>query len=957
VHTNGATTLYGALNTTNAAIELGATTLADNVTINAGAGTVTLGALDGAHDLTSNGTGLVTFSGTVGATAAPSKITTAGSATFNAATKVSGPVVIAGDGEFKGTTSVAGDIAIDGNAAINGATTTTGAGKITIGGNASINAATTSAATITVNGTTTVAGPSIISGGLQLYKDKLTFGSNCTVTGTVQAASDVATSAAVTATFNNNVCLYSSAAATLGGNSGSLDIKGDLIFANESKTSTIKSTSPAFVRAQNVLLLHGTLSLDANAALKSTKDIIWLGADYGINDTNETTASQVASLFAYNHASRKKAASYTTAFPTKCPDGTTDIPSTPQLHPYTGTVNVAGGAEVAAGINFYANGLAVTGSGTWNLTLPNNDSQTAAFAEIYNSSISNCLANYDVAAAEHNTVTSCSKIITTRPVIDVAYTVYDDAIYVSFKDSAGNPVLIENSNNEIFLAASHIFYSAGGINAAFVGTYTDADCQTPTTGKGDLDSFYIRAAGKWNTDADGTNAGAGESTDRSCLQQTTIPFLNLPKALDGLYETLRDSSKNRITHYYNISPDTSAQFSEQGKTFTKVADKCAPVLIKVLTGQEIHEAPASQKEYDAHNFVEFVYSEPVDISGGSTSVSDSDVNIHAADDLGATTNIAGGVTFAGLAATASGKINAALKTGSGSPHALYRKFPRTAGPTATTASDQAARIRLSIAGYVDGTISVGGNSFNNWTGYISSAEIPTGPVTRIPNLYIKDRSPDANSLTTDSSDGHPLPPLSVDNSENELNGSWDVTPPSFAPVRINGTATWNTPVYDGSQEFEFVGASYGTGTLSAIEVHWFDNEPEYNESIQWFSRVGWATAGSPTEYGIVKSYAADIRGGSRADNAGTNVTNGGIRYSSIYNANNAFEYAVYGSESYVGFTQEIRGGAESSLFTYGGADTSVTPNPTGAEDGLYSKLMLDNTLMQPNTTFSMTFDS
>ena len=948
-HTDGPTILIGALSATNAAITLGATTLAADTTIGAGSGAVTIqGALEtlnGSQSLVSSGTGMVIFDGTVGASNPPSRITTAGSATFNAATKVSGPVAVTGDGEFNGTTNVAGDIAIDGNASINGVTATTGSGKIAIGGNASINAATASASTITVNGATNVGGPSITSGGLQLYKDNITFNSNCAVIGTVQAAANAATSAAVTATFNNDVWLYSSAAATLGGNGGSLDIKGNLFFANETKNTSIASTTPAFVSAKNVLLLHGNLSLQANAALKSSQDMILLGAAYNIDDTSESTASQVTGLFAYNHGSRKKAASYTAAFPTICPDGTTAISSS-----YTGTLNVTGGATVSAGVNFYANGLAITGSGTWTLSVPDNNSQTAAFAEIYNSSISNCSATYDVAAAERNTVTSCSKIITTRPVIDIASAVYDDAIYISFKDSAGNPVSIENSNNEISAACSSVFNSAG----AFAGTYIDADCQTSTNGTGDRSSFYIKSNYKWNTDAIGTSAGAAESTDRSGSHQTTIPYLNLPKALAGVYETLRDSSKNRIAHYYSVTPDTSAASAVAGKTFTAVVDKCAPVLIQVLTGQELHEAPASQKEYDAHNFVEFAYSEPVDISGGITSVAASDVNIHAADDLGGATNTAGGVTFAGLAAASSGKIEAALKTGSGSPHALYRKFSRTAG---AASSDQEARIRLSVAGYVAGTISAGGNSYNNWTGYISSAETPTGTVTRISNVYIKDKSPDANSLTINSPTGHPLPILSVENSENELYGSWDVTPPSFAPVRINGTSTWNAPAYDGSQEFEFVGASYGTGTLSAIEVHWFDNEPKYNEATQWFSRVGWATASSATEYNVVKSYAADVRGGSRSDSDSANATTGGIRYSSVYNANNAFEYAIYGSESYVGFTQQIKGGAESSLFTYGGSDAGATLNPTGAEDGLYTKLLLDNTLLQPNTTFSMAFDS
>jgi len=953
-HTAGSTSLYGTFNTANAAITLGDTTLNDNTTIGAGSGAVTIkGAmetLNGSQSLVSSGTGMVIFDGTVGASNPPSRITTAGSATFNAATKVSGPVAVTGDGEFNAATNVAGDIAIDGNASINGVTATTGSGKIAIGGNASINAATASAYTITVNGATNVGGPSITSGGLQLYKDNLTFSAPCAVTGTVQAAAGVITSGAHSVTFANDLWLYTSAAAALGGSGGSLSVAGNLYFAGESKNAAVESN----LTAKNVLLLHGTVDIGSAATLASSSgDIILLGADYDIDDDKDgAAASQVTGLFAYNHASRKKAASYTAAFPTACPDGTTIS------QPWSGAVTTNAGAKISAGQNFYANGLSSLGSGAWTLLLKDNNLQTSAFAEIYNSTISNCTASpiggsgtVYLAAAEHNTTSGCSaNIVTSRPVIAQAWTVYDDAIYISFKDENGADIFVENSCNEISAAASRIFNSVGG----YAATYIDADCQHSTDGAGDLKAFYIKSNNKWKTDASGITVGSAESSNRagdnSCA---TIPYLNLPKALAAVYETLRDSSKNRIAHYYSATPDTSAASAVAGKTFTAVADKCSPVLIQVLTGQELHEDPAAQKDYDAHNFVEFVYSEPVDISGGSTSVLDSDVNIQAAADLGATTN-GNGVTFAGLATAASGKVEAALKTGSGSPHSLYRLFSRSAG---ATAQNQAARVRVSIAGYVDGTVSTASGTFKNWTGYIISARLPSGLITRIPNAFIKDKSPAKNSLAIDSTAGHTLPTLLVQSAESELYGPWDVTPPNLAPVRINGTNVWAKPATDASQEYEIVGASYATGTLSAIELHWFDNEPTYTENRQWFSRVGWADASSPTEYASISSYAADARGGSRPDSSSGNATKGGIRYCSLYNANNAFNYAIDGTSVYYNFTQNIKGGAESSLFTYAGDDPGAPSRGTGAEDGLYCKLMLDQTGYNLQTTFVLNFDS
>ncbi len=962
-HTAGSTSLYGTLNTANAAITLGDTTLNDNTTIGAGSGAVTIqGALEtlnGAQSLVSSGTGMVIFDGTVGASNPPLRITTAGSATFNAATKVNGPIEIAGNGEFNAATTVAGDIAIDGNASINGVTATTGSGKIAIGGNASINAATASASTITVNGATNVGGastitvngatnvggPSITSGGLQLYKDNLTFTAPCAVTGTVQATANVATSGAHSVTFANDLWFYTSAAAALGGSGGSLSVAGNLYFAGASKNAAVESN----VTAKNVLLLHGTVDIAAAATLASSSgDMILLGAAYDIDDDKDgAAASQVAGLFAYKHVSRKCAASYTDPFPTACPDGTTIS------QPWSGAVTTNAGAKISAGQNFYANGLSSLGSGAWTLLLKDNNLQTSAFAEIYNSTISNCTASpiggsgtVYLAAAEHNTVTACSNIITARPMIKEAWTVYDDAIYISFKDSNGADIFVENSCNEISAAASRIFNSVGG----YAATYIDADCQHSTDGAGDLKAFYIKSNNKWKTDASGITAGSAESSNRagdnSCA---TIPYLNLPKALDAVYETLRDSSKNRIAHYYSASPDISAASAVAGKTFTAVVDKCAPVLIQVLTGQELHGSPGSQAPYDAHNFIEFVYSEPVDISGGVTSVLPSDTNIQAQNDLGATTSSGGEIIFAGLATT-SGKIEAALKTGSGSPHALYRNFSTSA---AAAAQDQPCRIRVSIAGYTDGAFDV---QNQNWPGYVSSAISPVGTITRMSNANIKDKAAAQNSQDINSTSGHALPTLIVQNSANELYGSWDVTPPSFAPVRINGTHRWVRPATDGSQEYEFVGASYGTGTLSAIELHWFDNEPSYTENLQWFSRVGWANASSATEHSIVENYAADVRGGSRPDASG-NTTAGGIRFCTLRDSNGAFKYSVEGTEAWHSFSQQILAGAESSLFAYAGDTSGLPTHTTGAEDGLYCKLRLDETNYVLQTTFALEFDS
>ena len=882
-------------------------------------------------------TGTLTLDGTANACAFDGGLThTAGETILSGELNSTNSAITLGTTTLSGDTNVnaaSGEVAINGT--LDGAYnfSSAGSGDLAFNGNVGSTAA---PATITIDGATKVSALSITTTGLQLYKGDIDFNSNCSVTGTVQAAKSVATSAAYSVTFSDNLWLYTSAAATLGGNGGSVTVAKNIFFAGSGKTAAIESS----VFAENILLLHGTLI--ANSSLSSTKDIVLLGPSYDIGDTKNSFDSQVAGLFSYNHASRKSAASYTDAFPTSCPDGTAISSS------YTGEASVDSGVTIAAGQNFYANGLSILGSGIWTLALPDNDLQSSAFAEIYNSTITNCSASQKVSAAENNTATSCSNIITGRPLIKEAYTVYDDTIYISFVDSDGNDILIENSENEISAAVESVFNSAG----AYASTYIDSDCQNSTDGAGDLAFFYIKAPSTWKTDANGISAGASESADRTGDDTcNVIPFLNIPKALSVLYETLRDSAKNRIAHYYSTTPDTSAASSAQGKTFTAVADKCAPVLTQVLTGQELHAAPGSQEPYDAHNFIEFVYSEPVDISGGFTSVLESDKNIQAGADLGASSNNSSGVAFAGLAATSDGKIDAALKTGGASPHALYRIFSRKAGEAA---SDQSARVRVSIAGYSDGDFDA---SNLNWPGYISSAATPTGTVTRISNDYIKDKSSAQNSLAANSTAGHPLPTLSVQNSQSELYGVWDVTPPSFAPARINKSHQWKKPAIDGSDEYEFVGASYGTGTLSAIELHWFDNEPTYSESLQWFSRAGWALAISSTEHSVIENYAADIRGGSRPGEESSNNTSGGIRFCTLRDANTSFKYEIVGSETSYGFSQGIQAGAESSLFTYAGSTSGISTHTTGAEDGLYCKLMLDQTNYPLQTTFVLTFDS
>ena len=203
----------------------------------------------------------------------------------------------------------------------------------------------------------------------------------------------------------------------------------------------------------------------------------------------------------------------------------------------------------------------------------------------------------------------------------------------------------------------------------FERAYTTAECTKSTDGQGDLSVFFLKTADsdKWNTDATGISSGANESTDWDGTHRTAIPYLNIPKALESVWQTLRDEHKNRISHYYTETPQLSSVNETSGATFTATADLCAPVLVAVRTGQELHAkndgTAESQPFYDSHNFIELQYSEPVNTGNILlTSTEEETVqNTQVLDNFGKIEGNSGnGITISGLIKTASGM----LKTGS-----------------------------------------------------------------------------------------------------------------------------------------------------------------------------------------------------------------------------------------------------------------------------------------------------
>lgn len=949
---------------------LNKTTVAADSVFDCGTNSLTFGgALDsasGQNNALSVTAGTINFAGDVGETDSLSALTVNGAALISSAVVSfncgSGAIVFneTVDGASEGSSSLT----------INGDASGSVTFKAAVGNSAKLNSLECNAQLFI----------DISSGGYigtvsaQAYNADVTLNVDTSFDGSsVEVNAGLITSGSIAATFLPDLYISGSSGAVLGGGDETIVCNKNIFFAgDDSKTVTVDSPIAA---AENILLFGGTVTL--NRDIRAAKDIILLGSGYNIDDTDPANSSPsgVAGLFAYNHASRPAAASYTAAFPS----GT-----------FSGNLTSAG-VNITAGKNFYANGITINGI---NIYIQENDVQTASFAEIYNSIVTNCRAYYSgtateafIAAAENNSVdASSSGFATMRPLIDSAYTVFDDVIYVSFKYSDGTDVVIENSNGEIAAALENIQYYSEGALVGYGGVFEDAEFLTEISSSEDVSGgFYLRAAGnsayKWNTDAAGNTPGTDDSSDMSGTHRSAIPYINLPKALDALYETLRDNHKNRITHYYSANPPTgtvSSTNSAAGATYTAVTDNTRPVLVAAYTGQEVHTDGSGQKDYDAHNFIELRYSEPVSV--GDIAYDDSGVtNIQVQAGFDSAAEHGGAIVTdsdgSGLTVTGFGKFSdGALVCGQGGSesttvHAIYRNFARMADESA---ADYPCRVRISIAGYVDGTA----GAYKNWAGYISSATVPKGTFTSTENSFITDAAGNALMSTAetqgtvnhrkDALNVNALSPAASDaDYYSSLYGpkdnsfdAWDIIPPSFAPKRINGTDGWTRPATDGTSEYESVGACYSGSTLSAIEVHVFDNEPKYSsgDSYQWFSRIGWATAASAsaTSYSSVYSAAADTLGGSRARaSADSGRTSGGIRYCTIYNSQSAFRYSIADAGSYTGFTRNIVQGAESSLFSV----AAGSGNAVDAADGHYFKLLLDDNTLSASTTFDIEFNS
>ncbi len=947
--------------------------------------------LNGAFALTLAGATAQTFSGIVGGTTALSSLTTGtGTTTINTSS-----IKTSGNQEYKGAVTLSENTALTASAikfdaTVDGAKALTIAGTATTEFSGAVGGITPLTSLTTGTGLTKIYTTDIKTSGNQTYKGKLQLENNVSLFSSAEAGGvilfessveDNAAHSLSVETGNDYIAfrlpsLMTGAKIQTGGSQTFKAAKGLRLLSESDFTwsaggsginlepnttdlytdcaAAVKVTLASDLSCRNFYFYKGKFSA-GSSKITSAKDFAVWGSNYNADDPRFSGTDTRFEFY--------------TQLPLDYPVPTSKGAAFENL---AGTQFIVGG-------NFYINGTDLNAS-SLTLTLPDNTSSKPVFnpnaavterqwglpyAAAFNMSAANVTASRWIAAggAQIQNVIDGGGNTNWQfdmPKIVDAYTVYDDVVYVKFNMD------LENSNGEIAtnlalaaapgatLPSGGVWYNGGTL--AMLGAYSDPDCSSAIV-NGDIPAaqgLYIKTnGGKWNTDTTGTEAyGADstttlDSTDRSGVHRNVKTDLSF---LEGIFTA---ANGHTMCGNYGIGLEggTSAP------SYTNVSDKCAPVLIKVYTGQEQHTAPDgtasmtnydadSQKPYDAHNFIEFRYSEPVDTGALKLidkTIDAKQINIKATGTFGAINNSSSSpkLSIEGIAKIANGSLQTgSLGNADNLVHSLYRKFSRTPGAVPAFESH---RLRVAISGYADTVVSDGVKSYYNWQGYIDSAESPSGRITRVSDNKIKDKA--GNTPDSTGTANHTLAQLSVESADDGLYGKWDVLPPVFASFmhRVRSDITG----------YEALGtANPGSTTLERLEFHLFDNAE--NDS-DWYIKLGWSNDGG-NNLVVSDAYGADIFGGSKPFAIpASGRTSGGIRYSSVYGKSSSFKYGIGAdSEANTSFAPgNIKAGAKSLVFT-----PYTTPRHSSTQtDGLYISIDLPALSQLPfNTIFSVKYD-
>ena len=662
---------------------------------------------------------------------------------------------------------------------------------------------------------------------------------------------------------------------------------GNTVYTKDSQTygGTVIVTETGGT-AQGMIFRNDGGSFAFNDDVTITGDLVIIGGAYNADDN----ASGVSGLLRYNSPLRTDANHY--AKP-RISGADKDIQNS------TGTASVITGGSITVSGNFYVNGADLSGI---TLHLDDTDNSRVRWAEAHNAGITNCTAEGGTVAADgcedHG---NNSGWAFARPELH-AETVADNVIRV-WLTPGGSSVRIENSSGEIARAVEYI--GLADDSAASFKAYANKACTQPLPA-GDCDEFFLQASRTWNTDANGTDAGTDESTDASGVHRDIRAALTVPRALDGVFAVLRNEHKNRTEHYV------------AGNLFTDTVDGCAPALTAVRTGQEAHTAggAANQELYDAHNFIEFRYSEPVLIDGKAASKD----YLRASDAYGGITAPAGGgLEIAGLARITGGALTAGRRDGERAQaadagiHSVYRYFSDN---PQKPPQEQPCRVRVGIAAYR-------GSTTEEFAGFIDEAETPRGTAEPLAgNIKILDMKGNELSVT-----GGAEAAVNSTAERDTVYGPWDTSPPVFA--RISGGGSTDT------LEIAAINADMNAaGMADRMELHWFDNTPAAGDSWQWVSKTGWVLDGGQSG-SLSETRFPDTRGGNRPDED-TARSSGGIRSGTV--EAEAFMFRPVDEEAAAWTFSAVENGV--SLDYFFGKDTALAVKADA--DSLYRTLIIED---------------
>uniref|UniRef100_UPI00298D8B7E FlgD immunoglobulin-like domain containing protein n=1 Tax=Treponema sp. TaxID=166 RepID=UPI00298D8B7E len=467
-------------------------------------------------------------------------------------------------------------------------------------------------------------GLSQIAGSITTTNSAITFNTDTyiarTTNGAIALNAGTGTSAIITVGTGTAGDLYiSSLSGTTAQNvsftAGTLDVKGNIALFNGNVTLQADMTA-----GLDIVLLNGntsTMYTDNHEGSKSS-DVTNL---YDYHNTLRTAANDLC-------PPSLALLSTTTGYPDALPDGT----AISHTGTYRSTMTGFAGKTITAKQNFYDNGVALAPASSWTLKIKDNDSAKTSFAELYNAEIANCSvecttaggfawltaaenctdggsndATDGSAAINYNADGSFTRVKTgvafIRPVIlsddttqsasegrktgpevpnlSGTYSVRDNVIRIEFvrsNYSTGSAqslatALIENSNNEISKAVAANFFKYNGGTETFEGVYIDAECTVSTDNQGDIAVFYLKAPDnkRWNLDA--TGIAYGTDSDTTGTVNSRYTDIQIQKAIAGVFATLTDDHKNRISSYYG-NP-TASPSSAEGFRFTATTTRCA----------------------------------------------------------------------------------------------------------------------------------------------------------------------------------------------------------------------------------------------------------------------------------------------------------------------------------------------------------------------------------------------